>query len=213
MSLDITHEIQDFSGLALATAADHLVDKWEDDGYSVSPTVFVRETFAEVSRSLASRLFGILEDLAGELNQTLEETAEDLDFKDVNEKEGFNNALKELPTMDLGIWEVNLTPGFLVKLSKHMATKRIEQKLREQIGASISKAFYNFGKALDTWARRALRELELRFDAHADTYRAHLARLNSGKQASETEELFIRRDLERLTQFQTGAASQTFPAS
>jgi hypothetical protein len=198
MILDIAHEIQDFSGLALATAADHLVDNWRQ-GDGVSPTALVRKTLVELGTSLASRAFGVLEDLGSELNETLRETADDLHFKDQDEEENLTNALKEMPVLDIGAWEIDVTPGFLFKLSKHMAAKRIAQRLHEQIGASVAKAFYNFGKVMDAWARHALSELELRFDAHADAYRAHLARLNSGKQASAAEEISIQRDLDRLS--------------
>ena len=180
MSLDITHEIQDFAGLALATAAAHLIDNWQQ-GDGVSPTAFVRQTLVELGTSLASRVFGVLKDLAGELDETLRETASDLDFKDVDEEEDLTNVLKEMPVLDLGTWEVNVAPGFRLKLSGRMEARRVEQSLREQIGAAASKAFYNFGKILDAWARHVLNELQFRFDTHADQYRAHLDRLNGGK--------------------------------
>jgi hypothetical protein len=197
ISLDITHEIQDSSELALATAAARLIDNWRQ-GDGVSPTAFVRQTLVELGTSLASRVFGVLQDLAGELNETLRETADDLHFKDADEEEDLTNALKQMPLMDLGTWEIDVTPGFLLKLSKHMAAKRIEQRLREQIGASVSKACYNFGKMMDAWARRTLSEIQTRFDSHADAYRAHMDRLSGSKQASEAEEISIRRDLDRL---------------
>lgn len=212
MSLDITHEIQDFSGLALATAAAHLIDNWRR-GDGASPTAFVRETLVELGTSLASRVFGVLKDLAGELDETLRETASDLDFKDVDEEEDLTNVLKEMPVLDLGTWEVNLAPSFWLKLSDRMEARRVEQSLREQIGASVSKAFYNFGKMLDAWARHLLNELQLRFDTHADQYRAHLDRLNGGKRASEAEEVSIQRDLDRLTQSQISTAAEMTPAS
>jgi GTP-binding protein EngB required for normal cell division len=198
MILDIAHESQDFSGLALATAADHLVDRWRQ-GDGGSPTAFVRKTLVDLGTSLASRAFGVLEDLAGELNETLRDTADDLHFKHPDGEENLTNTLKEMPVLDLGTWEIDVTRGFLFKLSKHMAAKRIEQRLREQIGASVAKDFYNFGKMMDAWARQTLSELQFRFDAHADAYRAHLARLNGGKRASEAEAFSIRQDLERLT--------------
>ena len=198
MSLDMTHEIEDFAGLALETAAAHLIDNWRD-GDGVSPTAFVRQTLAQIATSLASRLLGVLEDLASELNETLQTTADDLGFKNVHKEEDLTNALKEMPVVDLGTWEVNVAPGFLLKLSGRMEARRVEQKLREQIGAAASKAFYNFGKMLDAWARRALSELQFRFDTHADQYRAHLDRLNGGERASEAEEISIQRDLDRLS--------------
>jgi len=212
MSLDITHEIEDSAGLALETAAAHIIDNRRQND-RVSPTAFVRQTLAQSATSLASRLFGVLEDLTNELNETLQTTADDLGFKNLREEEDLTNALKEMPIVDLGTWQVNVAPGFLLKLSKHIAAQQIEHRLRDQIGAAVSKTFYNFGKMLDAWAQRVLTDLQLRFDSYADEYRAHLERLNGGEQASETEEVSIRRDLDRLTQQQSNAAAETTSTS
>ena len=176
------------------------------------PFLFAKRSLNS-GRHRASRVFGVLKDLAGELDETLRETASDLDFKNVDEEEDLTNVLKEMPVLDLGTWEVNLAPGFLLKLSGRMEARRVEQSLRQQIGAAASQAFYNFGKVLDAWARRALSELQVRFDIHADGYRAHLDRLNGGKRASEAEEVSIRRDLDRLTQSQTSATAEMTPVS
>ncbi len=83
----------------------------------------------------------------------------------------------------------------------------IEQSLRAQMETSLSQAFYNFGRMLDTWAQRTLTDLQLRFDAHADGYRAHLHRLSTTSPVSEADAAFIRRDLDRLTQSQTRMAT------
>jgi GTP-binding protein EngB required for normal cell division len=197
MSLDITHEIEDFAELALETAAAHFIDNCRD-GDGVSPTVLVRQTLAQSATSFASRLFGVLEDLVRELCQTLQTTADDLGFKNVREEEDLTNALREMPVVDLGTWQVNVAPGFLLKLSKHIAAQRIEHKLRDQIGDAVSKAFYNFGKMLDAWARRTLGELQFRFDAYADQCRAHLDWLASGDHTPEAEQTSIERDLNLL---------------
>jgi hypothetical protein len=94
-----------------------------------------------------------------------------------------------------------------------MAARRIEQGLRAQIGPAVSQAFYSFGRMLDAWAQRMLTDFQLRFDAHADGYRAHLHRLSAAGRLSEGEAVLIRRDLDRLTQSQTRAAEDMTPAS
>jgi len=66
---------------------------------------------------------------------------------------------------------------------------------------------------LDAWTRRMLTELQLRFDTHADGYRAHFDRLTAHGRVSEAEEISIRRDLEQLTRSPTGNAAEMTPVS
>ncbi len=76
----------------------------------------------------------------------------------------------------------------------------LSRELRSQIGAIVRKAFYNYAKTLEGWARQTLNELQFRFDTQADKYRAHLIRLGDGRALSEAEEISVRRDLQQLTQ-------------
>jgi GTP-binding protein EngB required for normal cell division len=209
---DITHEIEDFAERGLAIASSHLVDKWLE-GNGVSPTTVVRDTLFEIATARVSLVFGALEDLARDLTETLQDTARDLGFKDVHNEDDLISTLKEIPRLDLGTLEINVEPSFLIKLSKQMAARRIEQRLHEQIGTAVSKAFSGFGRRLDAWVGRILTDLQLRFDIHADGYRAHLDRLTAGGQVSEAEEISIRRDLEQLTRSPTGNAAEMTPVS
>ncbi len=111
-----------------------------------------------------------------------------------------NRPLREMPRLDLGNWNVSIKPSLWLKLSARMETRRIEQRLRSQIGAIVRKAFYNYAKTLEGWARQTLNELQFRFDTQADKYRAHLIRLGDGRALSEAEEISVRRDLQQLTQ-------------
>jgi hypothetical protein len=209
---DITHEIEDFAERGLAIASSHLIDKWLE-GNGVSPTLVVHDALVESAMARASFVFGALEGLARELAETLQDTARDLGFKEVHNEGDLISTLNEMPRLDLGTWEINLEPSFLIKLSKQMAARRIEQRLHEQVGAAVSKAFYSFGKMLDDWVRRTLTALQLRFDTYADGYRAHLDRLTARGRISQAEEVSIRRDLDRLAQPQTSGVAKMTPPS
>jgi GTP-binding protein EngB required for normal cell division len=210
LCLEITHDVENFADRALATAASHLTDNWPQHNTN-SPSEVVCDVIGRLAAAQANHVLAALEDLARDLTDTVRVTADDLGFNDVRKEDDLTSALREMPRMDLGTWSVSVKPGFMVKLSKQMAARRIEQSLRPQIGRPLSQAFYNFGRMLDAWARRALTELQLRFDAHADTYRAHLHRLTDRAGVSEAEEVFIRRDLDRLTQSQTRTAENMTP--
>jgi hypothetical protein len=143
--------------------------------------------------------------------KALQAAAQALHFTDVPREEELTSVLKEMPRLDLGTFVVNVHPGLLLKLSKKLAAWRIEERLHEQVGGAVSGAFSTCGSMLDVWARRTLNELQLRFDAHADAYRAHLDRLVKGPGISETERARIHSDLALLTK--TGSAVELTTAS
>ena len=209
---DIGHEIEEFAEQGLAITASRLINKWARQD-AVSATAVVREALDEIATARASLVSGALGDLARELAETLQDTTRDLGFSDDHNEEDLTFILKEMPRLDLGTWEVSVAPSFRLKLSVRMETRRVEQCLCRQIGGAVSKAFYNFGKMLDAWARRALANLQLRFDAQADGYRAHLNRLGDGRSISQAEEVSIRRDLDQLIQSQPVAAVEMAPVS
>jgi GTP-binding protein EngB required for normal cell division len=209
---EITHDVENFADQALATASSHLTDKWPQHN-TVSPSDVVHDVIDKVAATKASHVLAALEDLAHDLTDTVRATADELGFSNVHGEDDLTSALKEMPRVDLGTWNVSVKPGFMVKLSKQMAARRIEQSLRAQIGSAVSQTFYNFGRMLDAWAQHTLTELQLRFDAHADGYRAHLHRLSATDRLSEDEAVLIRRDLDQLRQSQTRTAEDMTPAS
>ena len=209
---DLTHDVESFAERGLAMVSSHLVEKWLERD-AVSPSAVARDLLGKLAAAQAGHILAALEDLARELTDTLRTTADDLGFKDVCEEDDLTVALKELPSLDLGTLEINLTPSFRFKLSRRLEARRVERRLRGQIGAAVSQAFYNFAKILDSWARRVVSELQLRFDMHADRYRAHLIRLGDGKRLSEAEEVLIQHDLDRLIHAQTGANAERITVS
>jgi len=62
----------------------------------------------------------------------------------------------------------------------------------------VAEAFSSYGRMLEAWARRMQGELQRRFDAQADGYRAHLDRVTGGGAATSQEKETIRRDLNSL---------------
>ena len=86
-----------------------------------------------------------------------------------------------MPKLDLGPLDIVVKPGPFLKVSRNLSTRKIERELREQIGQRVSEAFSSFGSMLDAWSRRTLSELQLRFEAQADAYRAHINRIDRAR--------------------------------
>lgn len=195
---EVAQEIEGFADQALTAAASHLIHQWRADA-GAPATPAIRHTIAAIATARASLITGLLANLTRELTVALGDTARDLGFTDGHDEADLKSVFREMPRFDSGSWDVRLAPSCRMKLSARLEARRVEQSLRKQIGETVSTAFYNFSKMLDAWARRALNELQLRFDAQADRYRAHLHRLTESRALSEAEEISLRRDLDQLT--------------
>jgi hypothetical protein len=62
----------------------------------------------------------------------------------------------------------------------------------------VSNAFSVYGRLLRAWATSTLREMQNRFNAHADAYRAQLARQAGGGAISAQDTAGMRADLDLL---------------
>jgi GTP-binding protein EngB required for normal cell division len=208
--MDITGRLRMGARESLAIAASTLVECWQR-GDQASASVIVEDTLTQAAAEEASFVLAELEDLAHELVKALQAAAQALHFKDVPSEEELTSVLKEMPRLDPGTFVVDVRPGFLLKISKKLAIWRVEQRLLEQVGSAVSESFSTYGSMLDSWIRRVLNELQLRFDEYADTYRAHLDRLAKGRGISGTEEVRIRSDLALLAT--AGSATELTTAS
>jgi hypothetical protein len=104
--------------------------------------------------------------------------------------------------MDLGTLDLDLRPNIWVNVWQRLARRRIESRLRARIGHTVTEAFSSYGRMLEAWTRRMLAELQRRFDAHADGYRAHLDRITAQGGATPLEKETIQRDLDILAQWE-----------
>jgi GTP-binding protein EngB required for normal cell division len=196
---EVAHGLRGLGDGALAAAAIRLANIGANDWPPAeSVAAIVHDVLVHAAAEQASFVLAALETLARQLTRTLKATAQDLGFHEIHQDEDLLSTLKEMPKLDLGTVRLVLHPPWLLKLSKSRASRQIERRLREQIGPTVSEAFSSFGSLLDAWARRTLSELQLRFDSHADGYRAHLDRLTAGDGGTDTDEAGIRRDLDSL---------------
>jgi GTP-binding protein EngB required for normal cell division len=208
---DVAHEIENLADRGLTIAASHLATKWsQHDGASAAEVV--RDALVDLAAAQASLVAGTLTDLARELTRVLQDTGRDLGFSPNGNEEDLTSVLIEMPRLDVPLWTDDVSPSFRLKLSARMEARRIQRKLAAQIGATVTNAFYNFGKLLWTWAQRALNDLQLRFDAEADKYRAHMIRLGDSRKISQDEQFSIRRDLDQLIHAESVTSQDLPPA-
>jgi GTP-binding protein EngB required for normal cell division len=196
-----TDEIRTFGNAALEIAAAQILGRWQrNDSPEADVSAMATDALTQMAAEKARLVFGILDALAKDLAEALREAAQVLDQQDVPSGDELTSVLKEMPQIDLGTLELDLRPNISMRLSRVMARRRIESKLREQIGSGVGEAFSSYGKMLEAWTRRMLVELQWRFDAHADTYRAYLERMTGGGGLTSAEKETIQRDLDSVSQ-------------
>jgi GTP-binding protein EngB required for normal cell division len=164
------------------------------------PSAVVQEVLEQSAAEKAGEIFRALKQLAHELAETLQSTVQALRLAESNPEQDLASAIQEMPRLDLDHLNIDVTPGFLWKVSRNLSIRRAENELRDQIGQRVSEAFASFGSMLDAWSRRTLSELQIRFEREADAYRAHISRVTVRGQVSTNEESAIARDLALLTE-------------
>jgi hypothetical protein len=196
-------ELRDVGDGVLGRAASQVVEHWRQKDPTGSPIEeVVASSLARVAADYANVLYSALESLGRDLVHALRHAAAALDLNDAPADEEVLSALREMPRLDLGEFHLDLRPSLVASLSRGLATRLAEGKLRAQFGSAVSEAFRSYAKLLEAWAAKTNKELEGRFNAHADTYRAQLERLAGTGGASREEEGEIRRDLQSLEQLQ-----------
>jgi GTP-binding protein EngB required for normal cell division len=200
---NITDEIRNFGEAGLPAAASQILERWrQNDHAGADVGSMVADILAQVAAEKARLVFGTLDARAQELAQALQTAAKALDLQDVPSEGELGSVLKEMPRMDLGTLRLDLRPNIWINVWKGQAKRRIESRLRAQIGHTVTEAFSSYGRMLEAWTRRMLAELQRRFDAHADGYRAHLDRITAQGGPTPLEKEAIQRDLDILVQWE-----------
>jgi GTP-binding protein EngB required for normal cell division len=193
----ITDAVRRKGDSALAHAAEGVAEAWARTGSTVPDTI-VHEAIVQYAADSASILYRTLKDLAQGLAETLASTAQALGFNEVPSEGDLVSAIQEMPRLDIGTLRVDVRPNLVSKISAKAATRHVERGLGRQIGPKVAEAFSSFGSLLNAWTRRTLAEILLRFESHADGYRAHLGRIKASGHLSGAEAEAMEMDLQML---------------
>jgi GTP-binding protein EngB required for normal cell division len=202
LCFEITYAIRGQAEQALLQAATRLTDAWLA-GRTGPPSAVIQAALEQAAAEMAGKAFRALKELANELAETLRATIEALRFEKSREAEDIA-AIHEMPKLDIGPLDIDVKPGLFLKVSRNLSIRRAERELQRQIGPRVSEAFSSLGSMLDAWSRRTLNELQARFAAEADGYRAHINRVSVRGQVSNAEESAITRHLALLTESTAG---------
>ncbi|MEH1970138.1 hypothetical protein [Nostoc sp.] len=210
----LADEIGNFAESAIARAASEVATQWlSGDSQAIDPVSVVKSSLIQVSVEKAQELQGLLKQLAQTLTQVLNDTRDTLDAGNMPVKGELTSSIREMPRLDMGTLTLDLRRPFLLNISKQLAAHQIEKSLQQQIGTTVSEAFWSYQKLLKAWVARTLAELQGQFDSDADTYRAQLERLTGAVGSSQQEKTAIQHDLDELNHWQDTVEVQTSVAS
>jgi hypothetical protein len=140
--------------------------------------------------------------LADELEKQLASTAEQLGTPDRPTDQEFHGLIREMPGLDLGIFDVSVSrPSLAGLLGKRFQIQTLAQKLDGQAGTPVSNALMVYGRLLSDWCSTILSQMERRFVAYADAYRAQADLGMADFELSAEERGVIERDLRSLAAF------------
>ena len=186
--LRASDEIRGWVPKALNESADALLKEWSSVGVA---------TAIAQTASRATQVYTYLQELARALAAALQRTAKALGSDDAPPEEELINAVREMPRFDPPPMNGDFHRPW-IRYPRALARGRIHAMLRLALEEPLSQAFATHGRLVENWARGTLAELQLRFDAAADAYRAQMSRLMPREAAPTQERQAILDDLARL---------------
>ena len=174
-SLGATDQLEKMGAAALEEAASRIGERWRQGQNAEAGivTASVLETAASIARQLYQRLDGLVR----ELNGALQQAARQLKVSEIPQDEELRLALREMPQLDFGGERLSFKRSPFVSIAAPLMKARMQRRLKHLIGPGVEEAFRSYRRLLEAWVRRAIAEIQVQFDSHADAYRAQLDRL------------------------------------
>ena len=194
--LRATEEVEKLAPAALQEAACRIVERWRQ-GQNADVGI-VTASVLETAAGAATQLYERLNGLARELTGTLQQAAQQLNVTDMPQEEEHVLALREMPRLDFGGETLSFKRSPFVSIAAPLVKAWVEKRLSHLLGQRIAEAFRSYRRLVDAWVRRAIAEIQARFDSYADAYRAQLDRLLGSAQANPDVAEVIRRDLAEI---------------
>jgi GTP-binding protein EngB required for normal cell division len=185
----------------LQIAGAHLVESWSLPGSDEKPTPeIVSSAMTRTVQAQAEALRRQMDVLAHKLTETLQSAAKVLEMSDVPTEEEFASVLREMPVFDLGQLTFGLRrPALVTLVGRKMSESFVTKRLTGLIGAQLERSLSAYRALLCDWSERTLGQIQRRFDAYANSYRAQIERLLGNQETrTDRDEDSIRRDLESL---------------
>lgn len=205
-AIDLTDALRDCAPVLIRSAAEAVVD---------GGTAFVKEQMEEAAAQRSARVVSLVEDAAQKAGRALAKSAKALDIENRPEKDELLDVLKDMPRLELGTLEMDVSPGVVASiLGRGFRVGCVERRIRNAAGQQVADAASIYARVLQAWVRRTFAELQARFDSYADAFRAQLTRLTTDNAPVTDEKQLLLEDLSALAFNGTGdLATQGVPGA
>lgn len=195
----VSNELEYAGAQVLRIAAATLVEAWSTQGVTPdAATELVRNSVTRTINEHTDTLRRRIDLLTQKSLETLRAAAKALEIEDAPAEQEFSTIVREMPTFDPGQFSFQLgRPIVLGIFGKKVLRAAMSKRLTELIGNQLNKSLAAYRAVLYDWSERTLNQMQRRFNAYADNYRAQIGALSSS-QESGMEEDAVRRDLEML---------------
>ena len=195
----ISNEIGDLGSPAVWKAAAGLVESWKPGSKEVDAERVVLDAVKETVQEKGKQLQALLSALSDEVHGSLRATADALRLADAPSTDEFSGYLREMPVLDLGRIALSLRRPAVVSLLGRSFTERwTAKKLARSVGPEIVRGLTGYCQLVSDWSDRTVGQIQHRFDAYANGYRAQVERLTGPHELSSEQEQAIRRSLDTL---------------
>lgn len=181
----------------LRIAAATLVEARSAQAKSDQAAELVRHSITRTINEHTDTLRRDMDSLVQKSLETLRSCAKMLEIEDIPAEQEFSNIVREMPRFDPGQFSFRLGKPFVLPIfGKKLLGAMISKRLTELIGDQINESLAAYRAVLYDWSERTLNQLQRRFHAYADNYRARIEALTSQERGSEDDA--VRRDLQAL---------------
>ncbi len=199
--LAATDDVRSLHGIARERSVQAILESWVDQ--TADPPAgaeMIRHATERLAAEAASQISGRLTTLAQHLQSALTLAAQALDDPSSVEDDQLEDCVREMPRFEAALPEMDIhRPWFhAVHAFQILARPWVSRALNGAVASAFETGFNNYGRALETWVRRVLPELQRRFDTKADAHRAQLARLMNRKAISSEERAALEGHLAEL---------------
>jgi GTP-binding protein EngB required for normal cell division len=206
----ITDEIRNLASRSLWNAAADLAALWSKGSDENRTQQVVLDAVNQTVQEKVKALHDLLQSLGRELYESLRLTAETLKLSDAPIAEEFSALLREMPVFDLG--QITLTvrrPIVALLFGSSFAERQIANKLARSVGPQVLRALLSYRQLAFDWSDGVVGQVQRRFDAYANGYRAQLERMVGSQELSSEQEQTIRRSLDTLRESYAKEPAQT----
>ncbi len=196
----VANDLEYSSTRTLRFAAATLVEVWsKQSGGDEAVPGMVRNAVTWTAQEQTESLRRRMDAMAHKLHETLRASAKVLEVEDVPGEQEFAGVVREMPTFDPGELNIDLKRPFLFGLlGENISRSIVTKRLADMIGGQLTKSLSAYHALLYDWSERTLGQIQRRFDAYANGYRAQVERLLGDHASPGEQESTIRRDLEGL---------------